>query len=164
MDQKVEVRSNAALRDISITSLINAPREVVWRAWTEPKHVAKWWGSHGFTAPVCKLDVRPGGAILIHMRGPRGSPFDVETPMQGIFQEVSVPMRLVFGSSALFAAAGNTQVETLNTVTFEEYNGRTRLTLHAAVSCANAAATGAVAGMEQGWRESLERLAKLVST
>ncbi len=163
MDQKVEVRSSAALRDISITSLINAPREAVWRAWTEPKHLAKWWGPHGFTAPVCKLDVRPGGAILIHMRGPRGSPFEGETPMQGIFQEVSVPMRLVFGGRAPFDAGGDTQLEALNTVTFEEYNGRTRLTLHAAVRCATPAATGAVAGMEQGWRESLERLAKLVS-
>jgi len=165
MDRKVEsTASTAAVREVSITSLINAPREEVWRAWTDAKLVAKWWGPHGFTVPMCKLDARPGGSILIHMRGPKDSAFDVVMPVTGTFQEVTVPARLVFRSRALSDALGQPQLETLNTVTFEEFSGRTRLTLHAAVVKAAPSAAAAIAGMEQGWRESLERLASLVTT
>ena len=75
--------------------------------------------------------------------------------MKGMFHEVTAPERLVFTSSSLEDAAGNPQLETLNTITFDEYNGKTRLTLHAKVVKAAPAAAGAIAGMEQGWTQSL---------
>ena len=62
-----------ATRDVSITRIIDAPRELVFRMWTDPAHMARWWGPHDFTNPVCELDVRVGGAIRIHMRGPNGT-------------------------------------------------------------------------------------------
>ncbi len=75
-----------------ITRTFDSPRELVFKAWTDPKHVTQWWGPHGFTNPVCELDVRPGGAIRIHMRGPDGTVY----PMTGTFHEVVEPERLVF--------------------------------------------------------------------
>src|SRR5512133_1069200 len=59
-------------KGVTLTRTFDAPREVVWRAWTDPKLLAKWWGPRMFTTPRCEVDVRPGGAILIDMRGPDG--------------------------------------------------------------------------------------------
>ena len=67
--------------DLVLTRLIGAPRERVWKAWTDPKQFAKWWGPHHFTCPVCEIDVRPGGKIYLHMKDPDGSPFSESKPM-----------------------------------------------------------------------------------
>lgn len=147
---------------VSITRILNAPRALVWQAWTDPQQLAQWWGPHEFTAPLCELDLRPGGAILIHMRGPKGSPFDMIMPMKGTFREIKAPERLVFTSSAFHDENGNPQLEVLNTVTFEEYNGKTRMSLHAEVIKSTPAVAGAIAGMEQGWTQSIEKLAAQV--
>ena len=56
--------------ELVLTRVFDAPRELVFKVWTEPKHMAQWWRAHGFTSPVWELDERPGGAIRIHMRGP----------------------------------------------------------------------------------------------
>src|SRR5260370_40570020 len=77
-------------QDLVLTRVFDAPRELVFKVWTNPKHVAQWWGPHGFTNPVCELDLRPGGAILIHMRGANG----IVYPMTGVYQEVVEPERL----------------------------------------------------------------------
>jgi uncharacterized protein YndB with AHSA1/START domain len=77
-------------RELTLTRVVDAPRDLVWAAWTEPKHMAKWWGPKHFTNPVCELDVRPGGKILIHMRAPDGATH----PMPGVFSEVNKPERL----------------------------------------------------------------------
>jgi uncharacterized protein YndB with AHSA1/START domain len=145
--------------DLIITRTFDAPRALVWKAWTDAKQIEQWWGPHGFTNPLCEWDARPGGAILVHMRGPAGSQFNFVMPMKGVFHEVVAPERLVFTSTALEDAAGNPQLETLNAITFEEHNGKTTLTLHAKVIKVMPAAAGAVAGMEQGWSQSLEKLA-----
>jgi len=72
--------------------VFDAPREIVWKAWTDENQMAKWWGPHHFTNPVCKMDVRPGGSILIHMKGPDTPAM----PMGGKFIEVTPPEKLVF--------------------------------------------------------------------
>jgi uncharacterized protein YndB with AHSA1/START domain len=148
--------------DLVLTRILAAPRAVVWKAWTDPKQIAQCWGPHGFTNPLCVWDARPDGKILVHMRGPKGSPFDFDMPMKGRFHEVSAPELLVFTSSALEDEAGNAQLEVRNTVTFAEHNDQTTLTLHAKVVKAMPAAAGAIGGMEQGWSESLERLAAML--
>ncbi len=143
-------------RELIITRVFDAPRELVFKAWTDPKHVAQWWGPKDFTNPVCELDVRPGGAILIHMRGPDG----VVYPMKGVFHEIAPPERLVFTTSAFEDEAGNPQLEDRTTVTFAEHDGKTKLTVQAVVTKAAPAVEGALAGMEAGWNESLDRLAE----
>src|SRR3979490_2851295 len=55
-----------------VTRVFDAPRALVWKAWTDPKYVMQWWGPKGFTAPVCKIDFRVGGKFLCCMRAPDG--------------------------------------------------------------------------------------------
>jgi len=145
-----------AERELVMERIFDAPRELVFKAWTDPKHVAQWWGPKGFTNPVCELDVRPGGALLIHMRGPDG----VVYPTKGVFHEIVEPERLVFTTSAFEDDQGNPQLEVLNTVTFAELGGKTKLRLHAVVVKSAPAVEAALAGMEEGWSQSLDRLAE----
>jgi uncharacterized protein YndB with AHSA1/START domain len=145
-------------RELVITRIIDAPRALVFRAWTGPKHVAQWWGPHGFTNPVCELDVRPGGAIRIDMCGPDGTLY----PMSGTYREVVEPGRLVFTSGAL-DEKGNPLFEVLSTVTFAGQGGGTALTLRARVVKATAGAAPYLAGMEAGWTQTLERLEAYVA-
>jgi uncharacterized protein YndB with AHSA1/START domain len=142
-------------RELVLTRVFDAPRELVFKAWTDPKQVAQWWGPRGFTNPVCDLDVRPGGAIRIHMRGPEGTVY----PMTGVYQEVVEPERLVFTSAAL-DADGNPMFEVLTTVTFAEQGGKTKQIMRARVIKSTAEAAPYIKGMEAGWTQSLERLAK----
>lgn len=146
-------------RTLTLERIIDAPRELVFKAWTDPKQVARWWGPKYFTNPVCELDARPGGAILIHMAGPDGTVY----PTKGVFNEIVEPERLVMTISAIDDEEGNLQLEDITTVTFAEHEGKTKLTVHAVVTKASPAAEGALAGMEQGWSESLERLADYVA-
>ena len=146
-------------QELVLTRVFDASRELVFKVWTDPKHVAQWWGPKGFTNPVCELDLRPGGAILIHMRGPDGTVY----PMTGVYQEVVRPERLVFTSGAL-DADGNPLFEVLTTVTFTEESGKTKQILKARVIKRTAQAAPYLAGMEAGWTQSLERLAAYVAT
>ena len=139
--------------ELVLTRIFDAPRELVFKAWTDPKIVAQWWGPHRFTNPVCELDARPGGAIRIHMRGPDGTVY----PMTGTYQEIVEPERIVFTSAAL-DAAGNPMFELLTTVTFAEEGGKTKQILRTRVIKSTPEAPRYLAGMEAGWTQSLERL------
>jgi uncharacterized protein YndB with AHSA1/START domain len=143
--------------DLVMTRVFDAPRELVFKAWTETKHVAQWWGPKRFTNPVCEMDVRPGGTIRIHMRAPDG----VVYPMTGVFQEIVVPERLVFVSSAL-DDKGNSMFDVLSTVTFADQGAKTTLTLQLRVIKSTAAAPQYLRGMETGWMQSLDRLGELL--
>jgi len=139
--------------ELVLTRVFKAPRGPVFAAWTEPTQVAQWWGPNGFTNPVCELDVRPGGAVCIHMRGPDGTVY----PMTGVYQEIVEPERLVFTSAAL-DESGKPLFDVLNTVAFVEHDGTTKLTVRARVVKSTAGAAPYLAGMEAGWTQSLERL------
>lgn len=139
--------------DLVITRVFEAPRKLVFRAWTDCEQVAQWWGPNGFTNPVCEMDVRVGGALRIHMRAPNG----VVYPMTGVFQEIVEPERLVFVSSAL-DEAGKSMFDVLTTVLFSEQQGKTTLTMQARVISATAQAPQYLQGMEAGWNQSLDRL------
>jgi uncharacterized protein YndB with AHSA1/START domain len=153
---KSNVATGAGQRELVITRIFDAPRELMFKAWTDQKHVTKWWGPQGFTNPVCELDARPGGAIRIHMRAPDG----VVYPMTGVFQEVVAPERLVFTSAAL-DDKGAPLFEILTTVTFsEERDEQTKLTMQARVIMTTANADQYLDGMEMGWTQSLDRLAE----
>ncbi len=146
-------------QELVLTRVFDAPRELVFKVWTDPKHVAQWWGPQGFTNPVCELDLRPGGAIRIHMRGPDGTVY----PMTGVYQEVVQPERLVF-TIAVLDANGNPMFEVLTTVTFAEQSGKTKQILRARVIKRTAQAAPYLAGMEAGWTQMLDRLTAYVAT
>lgn len=146
-------------REVTITRVFDAPRELMFRIWTDPEHLARWWGPHGFTNPVCEVDLRTGGKLLIHMRGPDG----VTYPMTGTFQEIVPPERLVFLSAAI-DQDGEPVLESLTTVTFAEHaNRQTRLTVHARAKGLKPIAVQYLAGMQVGWEQSVERLTDYVA-
>lgn len=149
-------------KELTLKRLIDAPRELVFKAWTDPKLVAQWWGPQVFTNPVCELDPRPGGKIRIVMRGPANSDFDSDFPMTGTFKEVEAPRRLVFTSEAFMDGQSGPQIESLTTVTFSEQGSKTEVTLHVVVVKSTPAASGALDGMEAGWTQSLDKLSNLV--
>ena len=95
--EKNSIATNAREREVIITRVFDAPRDLVFRAWTDPRHVSQWWGPHHFTNPVCEVDPRVGGAIRIHMRAPDGTVY----PMTGRFVEIDRPHRLVFTTAAV---------------------------------------------------------------
>ena len=148
----------SANRELVLTRVFDAPRALVFKAWTDPTLMARWWGPHHFTNPVCELDVRPGGAIHLVMRGPDGR----DHPMGGTFHEIAPPERLVF-TGTVDDANGKRLLEVHNTVTFAEQGGKTTLTLRAVVVKAAPESAPMLAGMEAGWTQSLERLGQLVS-
>jgi uncharacterized protein YndB with AHSA1/START domain len=145
-------------REFTITRQFDAPREIVFNAWTDPKHLAQWWGPGGFTNPVCNVDVRPGGVIYIVMRAPNG----VDYPMGGEFREIDPPNRLVFTSGAL-DEKGNLLFELLHTATFVDRSGKTDFTIKSRVIKTTPGAGKYIGGFEAGMTQSLVRLGELVS-
>ena len=145
-------------RVVLITRILDAPPSLVFKAWTDPAHLAQWWGPKGFTNPVCEIDVRPGGALRIVMRAPDGA----EHPMTGTFKEIVENERLVFTVVAV-DRDGKPLLEALTTVTFAEQGGMTKLTVHASAVGLASIAAQMLGGMEAGWTQSLERLAALAT-
>jgi uncharacterized protein YndB with AHSA1/START domain len=147
--------------NLVLTRLIDASPERVFKAWIDPAQFAKWWGPHHFTAPRVELDVRPGGKITVFMQGPKGSPWEKPYPMGGEFREISRFNRLVF-TATLPDGKGGLALENLNEVTFKDKGGKTEMTLTVTVLKHTPEAAGALAGMEQGWSQSLEKLVVLL--
>ena len=153
--------------EIVITRELDAPRALVFRAFTEPDRLVHWWGPNGFTTPVAKIDARPGGVFHTCMRSSEGQDFW----SRGVYREVVAPERIV--STDSFAdAEGNivepTQYgmsatwprEALITLTFAEKGDRTVLTMRHSVP---GAAASEIDMCRQGWNESLDRLAAYVA-
>jgi uncharacterized protein YndB with AHSA1/START domain len=139
--------------DLVLTRVFDAPRELVWKAWTDPAQVEQWWGPKGFSSPRCEWNARPKGSIRIDMRAPDG----VVYPMSGVFQEIVEPERLVFISSAL-DENGKSMFDIHNTVIFSDHGDKTSITLQVRVLTVTARAPQHLKGMEIGWNQSLDRL------
>ena len=158
MAERNDISAKQAERTVVITRIFDAPRALVFKAWTDPVHVAKWWGPKGFTNPVCEMDVRPGGALRIVMRAPDGA----EYPMTGIFREIVPSERLVFTNLAI-DQQGKVLLEGLTTVTFVDHAGRkTKLTVESRAVARVDYATRMLEGMEEGWTQSIDRLGEHV--
>ncbi len=145
-------------RALTLVRLYDAPRALVFKAFTDPVHLARWWGPHGFTTPVCEFDARPGGALRIHMRAPDGHVYIAH----GEVREIVTPERLAF-TIAVQEDDGSIRLENLTTVTLAEHAGKTELTLQVRVLQATAAAAPNLRGMRTGWGQSLERLGELLT-
>lgn len=144
---------------VSITRVFDAPRELVWRAWTDPKMMAQWFGPRGFTSSVPELDVRVGGGLRIVMHGPDGNDY----PMKGVFREVTPPQRLVFSNIAV-DNDGNRLLEGETTVTFSEQGGKTTLVVKSHAVGKVPLAPQMLSGMEAGWTQSIDKLGELLSS
>lgn len=150
-------------REIVLTRVLDAPRELVWKAWTESEHLARWWAPKGCSTPFCTVDLRPGGRFHYCMRMPDGS----EVWGIGVYREVVEPERIVYTDSfsdekgnpvppSCYGMSESHPAETVVTVTFDEHQGNTTVTLHHSIP----ESVEEREGTEQGWKEMLERLAE----
>ena len=160
-------------REIVLTRMFNAPRELVYKLWTDPKHVAKWWGPDGFTTPVCEIDLRPKGAYRFVMRGPDGAEF----PMKGVYLEIVKNNKIVCTDIVEEQPAewkdilekynldtdGSVSVASVMTVTFDEVNGKTKLTIATRFKSEEARDAMLKMMMVEGWTSSLQRLENLLN-
>ncbi len=136
--------------EMILTRVFDAPRELVWELWTERKHIVKWWGPKGFTLPGCEMDFRTGGAYRFVMRGADGQ----DNPFHGVYREIVRNERIVF-TAILDNLPGH---ELVTTVTFGDEGGKTKLTVRQTTP---PGVPGL--GQNQGWSETLERLADLLA-
>jgi uncharacterized protein YndB with AHSA1/START domain len=161
----------ATLGAFEVSRTFDAPRDLVYRAWTEQDRLAQWWGPKGFAMLSCKLDLRAGGVFHYGMRGPDGK----EMWGKWVFREVSPPDRLAFVVSFSNADCGTVRapfsddwpVEVLSTVTFADENGKTTLRMSAVPIEATAAERKLFDAMHpsmtQGWDGTLDQLAAFLA-
>jgi uncharacterized protein YndB with AHSA1/START domain len=143
-------------REVAVTRVFNAPRRLVFDAWTNPGHLPHWMlGPEGWTMPVCEVDLRPGGGWHFVWRKSDGS----EMEMRGVYKEVAPPERLVSTESW-----GGDWPETLNTLVLSEENGKTTSTLTIRYPSKAARDAALKTGMKDGMNESFDRLAEHLST
>jgi uncharacterized protein YndB with AHSA1/START domain len=141
-------------RALTIERVFDAPRALVFKLWTDPAHLARWWGPEGFTNLVWRIDVRPGGAWRREMAGPDG----LRCVKCGEYREIRAPERLVF-TYANEQPDGTLTDRTLVTVTFAAEGERTRVILHQA-RFDTVEARDAHRG---GWTSALARFARYLA-
>jgi uncharacterized protein YndB with AHSA1/START domain len=146
------------LPDLLLQRSLPAPPAEIWRAWTDPARLARWWGPHGFTNPVCEADARPQGAIRIVMRAPSGE----EYPMLGRYQAVEPGERLVFVNQAT-TADGRVLLDGRTSISVAAEGEGTRIAVATSARAVVPEARAMVAGMAAGWTQSLDRLTALLA-
>ncbi len=136
--------------ELVLTRVFNAPRRLVFDAWTKAEHVSRWFAPRPLTMPSCEVDFRPGGVFRFVMREPEGT----EYPFEGTFREIVASERIVFAGTI---HEGNA---TVTTITFVEHDGKTTLTMRQTFSFESAATRGS----KQGWTMTLDQLGEHVGT
>jgi uncharacterized protein YndB with AHSA1/START domain len=153
--------------DLTITRIFDAPRELVWKAWTEPERAKHWWGPRSFTAPFAEMDVREGGSYLLAMRSPEGDDFW----STGVYREI-VPMERIVATDSFADEQGNVvpatyygmgsdiPLELLTIVTFKDQDGKTKMTLiHRGFPPGEHRDNA-----REGWSESFDKLAEYLAS
>ena len=153
-------------KQILITRTIDAPRQLVWQAWTSPEHFMRWWGPKDYTSPFCEIDLRVGGNYLNCMRSPNGRDYWTA----GEYLEVEAPHRLVYTDSfsdekgnivpaTHYGLGADFPLVTKVTVILEEAGAQTKLTMtHEGIPSGRTRDN-----TETGWDESFDKLAESVS-
>lgn len=153
------------MSELVIERTFDAPRDLVWKAWTVPEHVMRWWGPKSYTSPYCRIDLRVGGVLHMSMRSPEGEDYW----NTGTYKEIVEPEKLVATDSfsdaeghvvpaTYYGMSEDYPLEMLMTVTFEEQEGKTKMTLRH---------VGLPAGentdlTKAGWTESFDKLDELL--
>jgi uncharacterized protein YndB with AHSA1/START domain len=141
-------------KSLTVERIIDAPRTLVWDAWTKPEHVSRWWGYGGVPLHACEIDLRVGGSYRYVQRGEDGTEF----PFIGIYREVVQPERLVY--TMIFDIVPYNEHESVTTDTFEElHNGKTKLIMRTEYVSAEALQGSIASGAEKGAIASMERFA-----
>ena len=165
MPERSEAPATSPERTLVIERIFDAPRELVWKAWTDPEQAMRWWGPKGFASPSCEIDFRVGGKTLFAMQSPE---FNDGRPIwsTGVYREI-VPLERIVTTDSFADADGNVvpathygmtedfPLEMLVTVTFEDLGGKTKMTLrHEGLPASDKDGAGV------GWNESFDKLAE----
>jgi uncharacterized protein YndB with AHSA1/START domain len=142
-----------AQHELIITRTFDAPRALVFKAWSAPEHMVRWLGPKDFTAPHCSMDFRVGGAYRACIRSPEGK----EYWMRGIYREIVAPERIMFTFS--WEEEGERGRENLVTVTFAEQDRKTRMTFRQAFF----ESVSERDSHNEGWSECFDRLAQFLA-
>jgi uncharacterized protein YndB with AHSA1/START domain len=143
-------------RAIAFTREFDAPRRLVFEAWTQVEHVRRWYGCRASSLLSCEIDLRPGGAYRYVVLAPDGN----EYPMSGVYQEVVPPERLVYTE----CFNGDPGSEAVVTLTLKERNGRTTLAVTSVYPTQQSREAILKLGVEHGTTEALDRLAEHLET
>jgi uncharacterized protein YndB with AHSA1/START domain len=146
-------------QEIVLTRAFDAPRDLVFEAWTNPEHVRHWWGLRSSTMLVCEADVRPGGSWRYVTTGSEGA----DVPFTGVYREVTPPERLVY-TEVYDVEPFNSGDPAVNTVTFTEEDGGTLVTVITVYPTKEVRDFVLGTGMESGAAESYDRLAEHLKT
>jgi uncharacterized protein YndB with AHSA1/START domain len=165
-NNEMKIPDEFAGKELVITRLFDTTKEDVFRAWTEPEKISRWWGPQGFTAPIIKINLRPGGKYLYSMKDASGKMYW----SAGEFIEVDVPSRLIVRDylsdergrkipAAKYGLPENFPEEIIITIDFVEEGGKTRVNLiYPLPESAEAREGMKDSGMVEGWNSSLDKL------
>ena len=150
-----------------VTRIFDAPRELVWKAWTDPEYIKRWWGPKDFTAPVCQMDFRVGGKFLCCMKAPDGQEFWNASEYHEIFPHEKIVSSMYFsdsqGNRVEPAQLGieHEAIEGAYDVTLFQYlgNGQTRLTFIGNEPMESAKNSGQL----EGWNQILDKFAAILA-
>lgn len=148
-------------KELTMERVFNAPRELVWKAWTTPELLKKWWGPNNVTIPQCEIDLRVGGKIYIVMEaGEAMGPYKgTQWPMRGEFTAVEPHSKLSYNAKAWTEGnAEKTIIDQTTELTLTELNGKTTLKINVVVNKTGPDAEMAVKGMQAGFTQQLEKL------
>jgi uncharacterized protein YndB with AHSA1/START domain len=166
-ETKSNIETRTREKEVVIERIFDAPREMVWKAWTDPDTMKQWWGPKDFTSPVVSVDLDLGGSYLHSMRSPEGEDFW----STGVYKDIREPELLVMTDSfadkdgnvvpaSYYGMNGNWAREMLITVRLEEENGRTKMTLtHSGI---DGFSMKDIDNMQQGWNQSFDKLEEVL--
>jgi uncharacterized protein YndB with AHSA1/START domain len=152
---KTEYQIEPGKQEIRVTRVFDAPRDLVFKACTDPNLLARWWGPRRYTTTVDKMEVKPGGMWRFVQKDPAGNEF----AFRGVYHEVTAPRRTV----QTFEFEGVPGHVLLDTATFEDFDGKTKLTQQSVFQSVEDRDGMVQSGMEEGSTESMDRLAELLA-
>lgn len=152
---KTEIEVVPGKQEIVMSRVFDAPRELLFKTFTDPKLFARWWGPRRLTNAIDRMDVRPGGSWRVVQRDDAGN----EAAFHGVYHDVVSPQRMV----QTFEFEGVPGHVLLQTATFEDVEGGTKLTLKSIFESVEDRDGMVQSGMESGARDSMERLAELLA-
>lgn len=162
MDARTQSASDISACEIRIERIFNAPRALVWQAWTDPAHIMRWWGPQGFENQRCESDLRVGGRFQLAMRAPDGNVY----PCIGTFREIVEAERIVYEGEAAegHPCGAGIPPHSRVTITFTAQGQHTLLAHHTRFLDAERLVAASQAGYQPGWEDSLTRLAQFLQS
>lgn len=156
------------IKEVVFERTYDAPLETVWKAWTDPETIKKWWGPDNVIIPECEIDLKVGGKIYIVMEaGEAMGPYKgTRWPMLGKFTVVEPNKKLSYDVNAWVEGQnknGETNIDQTTELTLTAENGKTKMNLKAVIHKTGPGAGMAVQGMQAGFTQQLEKLKKFLS-